>query len=136
MTRDARCDHAVDMADPSIRLLVVDDHPVVRDGVRSAMAGRTGIDVVGEAASAGEAVEVALRLRPDVVLIDLHMPGGGVDAIRELARACPEARCLVLTMDDDDESLFGAMPRWCVRVSAEGRSRRRHRTRRPRRGRR
>ena len=73
------------------------------------MAGRTGIDVVGEAASAGEAVEVALRLRPDVVLIDLHMPGGGVDAIRELARTCPEARCLVLTMDDDDESLFGAM---------------------------
>ena len=97
------------MADASIRLLVVDDHPVVRDGVRSAMAGRIGIDVVGEAASALEAIEVAMRLRPDVILIDLHMPGGGIDAIRELGRTCPETRCLVLTMDDDDESLFGAM---------------------------
>lgn len=97
------------MAD-AIRLLVVDDHPIVRDGVRSAMAERTGVDVVGEAGSWHEAVEVARRLSPDVVLIDLHMPGGsGVEAIRELQRACPEVRCLVLTMDDDDESLFNAM---------------------------
>lgn len=93
-----------------IRLLVVDDHPVVRDGVRSAMAGRPGIEVVAEAGSAADAVAEALRVSPDVVLIDLHMPGaGGIEAIRELARAVPGVRCLVLTMDDDDESLFGAM---------------------------
>ena len=74
------------------------------------MAGRSAIEVVGEAGSAREVVDAALRLRPDVVLIDLHMPGGsGVKAIQELRRACPNARCLVLTMDDDDESLFSAM---------------------------
>ncbi len=98
------------MGDGTIRVLVVDDHPIVRDGVKAAMAGREGIDVVGEAGSGREAVDAALRLRPRVVLIDLHMPGGsGIGAIAEMARACPGARCLVLTMDEDDESLFGAM---------------------------
>ena len=98
------------MADGTIRVLVVDDHPIVRDGVKAAMAGRQGIEVVGEAGSRREAVDTALRLRPDVVLMDLHMPGGsGVGAIGELRQACPRARCLVLTMDEDDDSLFGAM---------------------------
>ncbi|MGH7607416.1 MAG: response regulator [Gemmatimonadales bacterium] len=74
------------------------------------MEGREGIAVVGGAGSRDQAVEVAVRCRPDVVLVDLHMPGAsGIDLIRELARVLPEARCLVLTMDDDDESLFGAM---------------------------
>ena len=99
-----------DMADRTIRVLVVDDHPIVRDGVKAAMAERGGIEVIGEAGSARGAIDAALRLRPHVVLIDLHMPGGsGIQAIAELARACPEARCLVLTMDEDDDSLFGAM---------------------------
>lgn len=110
MTGDGGVDHAVRMADAPIRLLVVDDHPVVRDGVRAAMADRAGIEVVGEADSWRTAVAAAIRLRPDVLLLDLHMPGGsGVEAIRELRRACPLARCLVLTMDEDDESLFRAM---------------------------
>jgi len=88
----------------------VDDHPVVRDGVTAALAGRDGIDVVGEAGSANEAVSVATRLQPDVALVDLHMPGGtGMDAIREITRVAADTRCLVLTMDDDDESLHGAM---------------------------
>jgi DNA-binding NarL/FixJ family response regulator len=94
----------------TIRVVVVDDHPVVRDGVASALAGREGISVVGDAGSKAEAVDVASRLHPDIVLVDLHMPGGsGIDAIREITRMTPEARCLVLTMDDDDESLHGAM---------------------------
>jgi len=98
------------VAHDTIRVLVVDDHPVVRDGVKAAMTGREGIEVVGEAGSRREAIDASLRLEPDVVLIDLHMPGGsGIDAIREIARARPDARCLVLTMDEDDESLFGAM---------------------------
>jgi DNA-binding NarL/FixJ family response regulator len=98
------------MSGAAIRLLVVDDHPVVRDGVRAAMADRDGIEVVGEADSWRGAVEIAIRLRPDVVLLDLHMPGGsGVEAIRELRRSCPQVRCLVLTMDEDDDSLFRAM---------------------------
>src|SRR3954467_8723504 len=98
------------MVSGPIRLLVVDDHPVVRDGVRSAMADRTGIEVVGEAASWREGVDAALRVSGGAGWIDLHMPGGsGVDAIRELRRVCPITKCLVLTMDDDDGSLFGAM---------------------------
>lgn len=110
MTGDAGGGILVSVVTAAIRLLVVDDHPVVRDGVRAAMAGRRGIEVVGEAGSWREAVDVALRVSPDVVLIDLHMPGGsGVDAIRELRRSCPTTRCLVLTMDEDEESLFGAM---------------------------
>jgi DNA-binding NarL/FixJ family response regulator len=93
-----------------ISVLLVDDHPVVRDGVNAALRGRAGIVVVGEAGSAREAVDLALRLRPAVVLVDLHMPGGnGVTAIRELQRVHPGGRCLVLTLDDEDESLFAAM---------------------------
>ena len=91
-------------------MVVVDDHPVVRDGVIAALADSEGIDVVGQAGSAREAVDVALRVRPTVVLIDLHMPGGsGVIAIRELARVHPLGRCLVLSLDDEDEALFAAM---------------------------
>jgi DNA-binding NarL/FixJ family response regulator len=93
-----------------ITVLLVDDHPVVRDGVTAALRGREGIEVVGEAGSAPDAVAAAMRLRPTVVLVDLHMPGGsGVTAIRELARVHPDGRCLVLTLDDEDESLFAAM---------------------------
>lgn len=88
----------------------MDDHPVVRDGVAAALGGRDGIAVVGDAGSREAAVAAAERLRPDVVLVDLHMPGGsGIDVIRELGRVHPDARCLVLTMDEDDESLFAAM---------------------------
>lgn len=96
--------------DGPIRVLVVDDHPVYRDGVTAALAGRGGIEVVGEAGSAREAVDAAIRLRPTVVLVDLHMPGGsGVQVVRELVRICADARCVALTMDDDVDSLDEVM---------------------------
>lgn len=91
-------------------MAVVDDHPVVRDGVIAGLRLREGVEVVGSGGTASEAVELARSLRPDVVLIDLHMPGGsGVDAIRGIGRASPDCRCVVLTMDDEDEALFAAM---------------------------
>ncbi|MFN0026486.1 MAG: response regulator [Acidimicrobiales bacterium] len=93
-----------------IRVVVVDDHPVVRDGVRSALASGADIEVVGQASSGREAIELALQERPDVLVVDLHLPGGdGHFVIRELARRAPEIRCLVLTMDDGNEALGRAL---------------------------
>lgn len=93
-----------------IRVLVVDDHPVVRSGLTAVLSSLDGFDVVGVAGNGIEAVRESVLLCPDVVLMDLHMPGGdGFAAIRELARAAPAVRVCVLTMFDDDDSLFEAM---------------------------
>ena len=98
------------MTPPSIRLLIVDDHPIVRDGLRGAFTGSAEFDVVGEAANGGEAVALAAALRPDVVLIDLRMPGmDGVEAIRRLRRQTPSARVLVLTTFDTDQDVLPAI---------------------------
>ncbi|MFD3686443.1 response regulator [Nocardiopsis sp. NPDC058631] len=86
------------MSEAPVRVLIADDHPVVRDGIRGMLAGAPGFEVVGEAGDGARAVELARSLEPDVVLMDLRMPGaGGVDAIRELARLGIPARVLVLT---------------------------------------
>jgi DNA-binding NarL/FixJ family response regulator len=93
-----------------IRLLVVDDHPVVRDGVASMFAHDPEFDVVGEAADGGEAVRLASALDPDVILMDLRMPGmDGVAAITELARRGVRARVLVLTTYDTDSHVLPAI---------------------------
>ena len=81
-----------------IRVLIVDDHPIVRQGLCTYLATRPGLDVVGEAADGDEAVAEALRLAPDVVLLDLVMPrGGGVDVIRRIRAAGDRPRVVVLT---------------------------------------
>ncbi|MEU3307062.1 response regulator [Nocardiopsis sp. NPDC055551] len=86
------------MTDRPIRLLITDDHPVVRDGIRGMFAADPGFDVVGEASDGARAVELARSLEPDVILMDLRMPGtSGVEAIRELARLGVPSRVLVLT---------------------------------------
>jgi DNA-binding NarL/FixJ family response regulator len=93
----------------TVRALVVDDHPLVRQGVMAALTD-SGIDVVGEASGGTSAVELAQRLQPDVIVMDLNMPDlGGVDATRRIVAARPSARVLVLTMFEDDESVFAAM---------------------------
>jgi DNA-binding NarL/FixJ family response regulator len=93
-----------------ITVVVVDDHPIVREGVIAALADSDGVAVVGEAGTAREAIDLGLRPRPTVVLIDVHMPGGsGLVAIKELARVHPASRCLVLSLDDEDDALFAAM---------------------------
>lgn len=97
------------MADP-IRVLLVDDHAVVRQGLRSFLEVQTDMQVVGEAASAAEGVEQASRLVPDVVLMDLVMPtGDGVDAIRTLREVAPGVRVLVLSSYLDDARVFAAV---------------------------
>lgn len=93
-----------------IRLVIVDDHSVVREGLRAFLRLQEGIEVVGEAASAAEAIRVARASSPDVVLLDLVMPGGdGVGSIHGLIDAAPGARVLVLTSFADDAQIFAAM---------------------------
>ncbi|MFH8253673.1 response regulator [Streptomyces roseolus] len=93
-----------------ITVLLVDDHPVVRDGLRVMFDADPGFRVLGEASGGVEAVELALRLDPDVVLMDLRMPvGGGVDAIAALARHGARARVLVLTTYDTDADTLPAI---------------------------
>ncbi|WP_433894352.1 response regulator [Streptomyces sp. CA-111067] len=93
-----------------IRLLIADDHPVVRDGLSGMFAADPAFEVVGEAADGAEAVLLAGRLAPDVILMDLRMPGtDGVTAITELARAGSAARVLVLTTYDTDSYVLPAI---------------------------
>lgn len=93
-----------------IRLLIVDDHPVVRDGLRGMFSGDSSYEVAGEAADGAEAVALAERLRPDVILMDLHMPGmDGVNAIRELVKRDSASRILVLTTYDQDSYVLPAI---------------------------
>lgn len=93
-----------------VRVVVVDDHPVVRDGLRGMLDGQPDLEVVGEAGDGREALAQVARHAPDVVLVDLRMPGlDGVGAIAELARTHPEVRALVLTTYDEDHDIVRAL---------------------------
>ena len=90
--------------------MIVDDHPVVRQGLRTFLAVQEGIDVVGEAGDGAEAVAMVRTLTPDVVLLDLVMPGlDGVAAITQLTAESPDTRVLVLTSFPDDDKLLAAV---------------------------
>ena len=90
-----------------IRIVIADDHPIVRSGLLGLLASQPDFEVVGEAANGREAVDVVLRTRPDVVLTDLRMPElDGVGAIREMCAQVPTVRILVLTTYDTDEEIF------------------------------
>jgi len=94
----------------SISILIVDDHEVVRMGVRALIERQPGMQVVGEAASVHEAVDRAKALCPDVVVLDVRMPGGdGLEACRQIKAERPETRIIVLTSFPDDEVLFDAI---------------------------
>ena len=98
------------MSHPRWRVLLVDDHEVVRLGLRSLLERYTHLQVVGEAGSADEAIAEAGRLRPDVVVMDVRLPGrSGVDACREIRSRLPEARVIMLTSYEDDAALFEAI---------------------------
>jgi RNA polymerase sigma factor (sigma-70 family) len=93
-----------------IRILIADDHPLFRDGLRALLDSVEDTEVVGEAATGDEVVTQAQSLQPDVILMDIKMPGNnGIEATRRIARANPGIKVLMLTMFDDDTSVFAAM---------------------------
>jgi DNA-binding NarL/FixJ family response regulator len=100
----------------AIRVVVVDDHPIVRDGLRALFDSVPDVDVAGEAADADGALREVTVLRPDVLLLDIHMPGAtGLDVLTRIRRASPETHVLLLTMDDDADTVLDA-----VRLGADG----------------
>lgn len=93
-----------------LRILIVDDHPLFRKGMRTLLESIEGIEVVGEGTSGDEAMAMAESLQPDVILMDLQMPGvSGLTAIREIVKTSPHIRILVVSLFSDDDSVFAAM---------------------------
>ena len=93
-----------------IRILIVDDHPIFRDGMSRLLESVAGFEVIGQAPTGADAVELARQLIPDVVLMDIGMPKmNGIEATRALLEVCPSARVLILTMYEEPDSVFGAL---------------------------
>ena len=94
----------------TIRVLIADDHGIVREGLRAVLGPEPGMEVVGEAATGKVVVERAAELRPDVILMDIQMPQiNGIEATRRIVEANPDVGVVVLTMFEDDDSVFSAM---------------------------
>ncbi len=93
-----------------IRILIVDDHEVVREGLRSLLSRQKGLAVVGEAGSAAAAVEAAKRSSPDVAIMDVRLPdGSGIEACREIRAERPETRVIMLTSYPDEQAVFASI---------------------------
>jgi DNA-binding NarL/FixJ family response regulator len=94
----------------TIRIVIADDHPVFRYGLRALLRAEPDMDIVGEATTGAEAISLATTAQPNVILLDLNMPDvNGIEATRQIVRLAPEVAILVITMVDEDESLFAAM---------------------------
>lgn len=94
----------------NIRILIADDHAIVREGLRTLITAKPKLELVGEAADGNEAISLARALQPDVILLDMIMPAkDGLEAIREIKAENPEARILVLTSFSDDDKVFAAI---------------------------
>jgi DNA-binding NarL/FixJ family response regulator len=92
------------------QVLIVDDHPLFRKGLRVMLEAMHDMEVVGEATTAQEAIKLASEMQPDIVLMDLQLPGGsGLDATREITQVSPHIRVLVVTLFEDDDSIFTAL---------------------------
>ena len=97
------------MTEP-IRVLIADDHPLFRDGLTALLTDAPDTELAGAASSGTEAVELARETQPNVVVMDLHMPGlNGIEATRRIVADSPHITVLVLTMFDDDDSIFSAL---------------------------
>jgi DNA-binding NarL/FixJ family response regulator len=93
-----------------LRVLIADDHPLFRKGMRALLVAAEDIEVVGEATTGQEVIELAATLQPDVILMDLQMPGiNGIEATRQILHTSPHIRILVITLFEDDASVFSAL---------------------------
>lgn len=100
----------------TIKLLLVDDHPVFREGLAALLGTRSNFQIVGQASNGGEAVKLAREFSPDLVLMDINMPGvNGIEATRQIHSELPDTRIVILTVSDEEEDLFEA-----VRAGAQG----------------
>jgi DNA-binding NarL/FixJ family response regulator len=92
-----------------IRVIVADDHPLFREGVVHSLKAARDVEVVGEASDADGAIRLAVEHQPDVALLDIHMPGGGLTAAERIRSALPRIRVVMLTVSEEEESLVAAM---------------------------
>jgi DNA-binding NarL/FixJ family response regulator len=92
-----------------LRVAIIDDHPLFREGVAYTLRSSRVLDVVGEGGSADDAVRIARQQSPDIVLLDVSMPGGGIEAARSIARVCPDARTIVLTVSESEQDVSQAL---------------------------
>ena len=98
------------MSAKQVRVLIADDHPFFRDGLRVLLEATPDTELIGEASDGEQTVQMAATLEPDVILMDLRMPGmGGIEATRKVLRENPDTAVLVLTMVENDDSVFAAM---------------------------
>jgi DNA-binding NarL/FixJ family response regulator len=92
-----------------LRVAIIDDHPLFREGVVHTLRSAKALEVVGEGGSADDAVRIAREAVPDIVLLDVRMPGGGVEAARSIARACPVVKMIMLTVSEAEQDVAHAL---------------------------
>jgi two-component system nitrate/nitrite response regulator NarL len=92
-----------------IRIVLVDDHPLFREGVAMTLAGEPDLEIAGQGVSADDAVRLAEDLLPDIVLLDISMPGGGIEAARQIAVSCPVVKIVMLTVSEHDDDVLSAL---------------------------
>ena len=93
----------------SIRIAVIDDHPLFREGTVVVLTNANGIEVVGDGATASDALKIARERIPDVILLDLRLSGCGVEAVASIARTCPNVRTIILTASEDEQDVTSAL---------------------------
>ncbi|MGI8588145.1 MAG: response regulator [Chloroflexia bacterium] len=92
-----------------MQIVLIDDHPLFRDGVAHTLASAPDIEIVGQGASAAEAIHLAQELLPDLILLDINMPGGGLQAAQTITATCPVTRIVMLTVSEEEEDLLAAL---------------------------